>query len=80
MFDNIKSLKKAVGLKQTKKALINDEVNYLIIAKDADSRLLNDIQEICSQKEIQISYVDEMKQLGKMVGISVGAAVVAILK
>lgn len=80
MLDSIKGSKKSVGIKQTTKALINDEVIYLIIAKDADTKILKDILAISSQKGIEVYYVDNMKQLGKMAGIAVGAAVVALLK
>jgi large subunit ribosomal protein L7A len=80
MLDSIKSAKKSIGIKQTTKALLKDEVDYLIIASDAEQNILGEIITISSRKGIKVHYAETMKQLGKAVGIGVGAAVVAILR
>lgn len=80
MLEGIRNAKKRIGLKQSMKALQTDEVDYLIVAKDADMRVIGDLLALGNQKNITIHYVDTMKQLGKAAGIGVGASVVAILK
>ncbi|RNC62998.1 MAG: Ribosome-associated protein L7Ae-like protein [Candidatus Dichloromethanomonas elyunquensis] len=78
------SLKKAqkvvVGLKQTSRALDKGEVQSVYVAKDADSRLLRPVLEMCRTKKIQPVEVQTMVELGKAYGIKVGAAVAAILE
>jgi len=80
MLDSIRNAKKKVGLKQSLKALQKDEVDYLIVARDADKRVIGDLLTLSSEKNVTVHYVDTMKQLGKAAGINVGASVVAILK
>ncbi|NLI92003.1 MAG: 50S ribosomal protein L7Ae-like protein [Peptococcaceae bacterium] len=78
------SLKRAqkvvVGLKQTSRALDKGEVRTVYVAKDADSRLLRPILEMCRTKKIQPVEVPSMAELGKACGIKVGAAVAAVLE
>jgi len=69
-----------VGTKQTAKALKNDQVKEVIIAKDAEPRVVAKVIEIAEQKKIPLTKVDSMKKLGKACGIEVGAAAVAIIK
>lgn len=77
------SLKKndtrVVGIKQTRKALENGSVSSVIIAKDADARVLRPIMEMCRTKNIKLNEVSTMSELGKACGIEVGAAAAAIL-
>ncbi len=75
-----KAEKVVVGLKQTGRALEKGEVRSVYVAKDADSRLLKPIIDMCSTKQIQTIEVLCMTELGKACGIKVGAAVAAILK
>lgn len=69
-----------VGIKQTLKALDNDLVSELVIASDADTRIVSQAEQIAQTKRIPIVYVDSMKKLGKACGIDVGAATVALRK
>jgi large subunit ribosomal protein L7A len=72
--------KKVVGTKQVKRALLNDKVEKVYIAKDADNRVTKDIIDICSKKGIEIEYVETMKKLGQQCNIDVSAASAALLK
>jgi large subunit ribosomal protein L7A len=78
------SLKKTemtvVGLKQTSRALEKGAVKTVYIAKDADSKLLRPILEMCKAKQIETQEVQSMVELGNACGIKVGAAVAAVLK
>lgn len=67
-----------VGTKQTIKALEDGIVREIVIADDADHRVIHKVLVLAQEKSIPIIKVDSMKKLGKACGIDVGAATVAI--
>ncbi|WP_413376897.1 50S ribosomal protein L7ae-like protein [Alkalihalobacillus sp. 1P02AB] len=67
-----------IGTKQTLRSLDNEEVSEVYIAKDAEYRIIHNVEALAKAKEIPIIYVDSMKMLGKACKIEVGAATVAI--
>ncbi|WP_017729605.1 50S ribosomal protein L7ae-like protein [Halalkalibacterium ligniniphilum] len=69
-----------IGMKQTLKALELGEVFEVLIAKDADPRIIYKVETLAKVKQIPVVYVDSMKKLGKASGIDVGAATVALKK
>ena len=69
---------KVVGIKQTKRALEKDGVSYVYVARDADAGLLRPIVELCTIKGLEVREVQTMSELGKICGITVGAAVAAV--
>ncbi len=69
-----------VGTKQTLKALQDGQVRELIIAEDAEPRVVDKVKELAGELGVPIAKVDSMKKLGKACGIEVGAAAVAIKK
>ncbi|MCF6094792.1 50S ribosomal protein L7ae-like protein [Microaerobacter geothermalis] len=69
-----------IGTKQTLKAIESDSVAEVIIARDADKRVVSGAIKLCQEKGVPLSYVDSMKKLGRACGIDVGAAMVAIRK
>ncbi|QNO14797.1 ribosomal L7Ae/L30e/S12e/Gadd45 family protein [Alkalicella caledoniensis] len=71
--------KKAVGMKQTKKAVEKGEAKLVYLAKDADDHILNPLLKLCQQKQIEYHLVENMALLGEACGIQVGAAAAAIL-
>lgn len=80
MLSQLETCKKVVGTKQVKRAILNNGVETVFIAKDAEERVVRDIKKLCSEKSIDIVYVDTMKELGKLCGIDVNAANAALLK
>ncbi|AEY64626.1 ribosomal L7Ae/L30e/S12e/Gadd45 family protein [Clostridium sp. BNL1100] len=80
MLDDLKHCKKAVGVKQSTKAVENGVASNVIIARDCEQRVVRGIIELCEANAIPVTYVDSMKQLGKACGIDVDAAVACILK
>ena len=80
MLDSLKSNKKAVGIKQSLKAVESGSAKAVFIARDADEKVVSQIIELCRKNSIEIVYVENMKQLGKACGIEVGAAVSCLLK
>lgn len=78
--DKVKQDKKVVvGKKQTAKALKSGDVETVIIAKDADPNIIQEIKDLAKERNVPIKYAESMKKLGKACGIEVGAATVAVL-
>ncbi|TWI53617.1 50S ribosomal protein L7ae-like protein [Halalkalibacter nanhaiisediminis] len=69
-----------IGTKQTLKALDDGNVSKVIIARDAEYRVIYKVEALAKTKDIPLVYVDSMKKLGKACGIEVGAATVALRK
>ena len=72
--------KLVIGKKQTLRFLLKNEVNKVFISKDADIHVTREIMSICKDKNIEIVYFENMKDLGKACNISVNAAAAAVLK
>lgn len=79
MLDTLKRRDKVVGIKETRKAAEENRLEYLIVAADADLRVVGQLKQLCEQKGIPVHMADSMKQLGKAAGIDVGASVVGVL-
>ncbi len=71
--------RKAVGTKQTIKALERGEARVVYLAGDAEERVIKSVIELCKASGVEVIHVDTMAQLGKACGIEVGAASAAIL-
>lgn len=69
-----------VGVNQTVKALKQNIVQELFVAKDADEHLISRICLLAQQQNTPVTWVETMKQLGDACGIEVGAAAAAIVK
>lgn len=69
-----------IGLKQSVKAIKNNEVAKVILAKDADSVVLHKVSKLCEEYQIKVEYGEDRRMLGKNYGIDIGTAVVSILK
>lgn len=68
-----------VGTKQTVKALRNQRVQEVFVAKDADPHLVEKVIQTAIEFQTPVSYVDSMKKLGRACNIEVGASAVAII-
>ena len=68
-----------VGSKQLKKAVTAGRARYVFLAENADPALTEPIAEMCSQYNIQITWVHSMAELGRACGIEVGAAAAAVI-
>ncbi len=80
MLEELKSSNKAIGIKQTLKAVENNSAKVVFIAKDADEKIVGSLRELCLSNSVKLEYIDTMKQLGKACGIEVGASAVCLLK
>ncbi len=80
-YEKVKQAKKIkIGTKQTMKALKSGTCKEVVIARDADERIVAELEMLAKEKNIPIYYVDSMKKLGQVARIQVGAAVVAIIE
>lgn len=71
--------KKVVGIKQTEKTIKAGKASIVYIAKDAEDKVKNPIEGLCRQNNIEIIYVNTMRELGHMCGIDIGAAAAALI-
>ncbi|MFS0576111.1 50S ribosomal protein L7ae-like protein [Sporosarcina sp. 179-K 3D1 HS] len=78
-YEKVEQAKKTIiGTKQTVKAIRAGKVTEVIIAKDAEVRIVSPVLEEAQLHGIPVHYVDSKEKLGNACGIQVGAAVIAI--
>ena len=70
--------RRIVGLKQTVKAIKNGTAKKVYLAEDADDFIKQSVLDVCRDRDIQIIYVSNMKELGDACGIDIGASTAAI--
>lgn len=80
VLDDLKTLKKVIGVKQTIKAVEKDKAKFVYVARDADARMIEPLKELCRSKGIAVQVVDDMVALGQACGIEVGAAAVGVVE
>ena len=66
-----------VGSKQLRKAVNNGRARCVFLAENADPAILEPIEEMCRGKQVKITWVSSMQDLGRACGIEVGAAAAA---
>lgn len=69
-----------VGLKQLRRGLHDDRIARVLLAQNAEARVLQPVLELCQEKQIPVEWVATMQQLGKDCGIEVGAAAAGVLR
>ena len=77
MLSKLSESSKVVGAKQTKRALTGGKAVAVYLADDADPRVTEAIRELSEECNVPVYDVPSMKELGRVCGISVGAAVAA---
>lgn len=80
MLEGLRGKNKTVGIKQTTKAVAVGKAKTVFIARDADTKVIDNLINQCNENMLEVVYVDSMKNLGKACGIEIGAAAAAILK
>lgn len=75
---NLKCKSIRIGKKQTMKTVELGEAAQVIVAQDADPRMVRDIVELCTRHHVELVYMDTMRNLGNACGIGVNAAMVAV--
>lgn len=80
MLDELACAEKVVGVKQSRRAAREGRARKLFFADDADPMLLEPLEALCVEAGIPFERGCTMAQLGAAAGISVGAAVVTLLR
>ena len=80
MISELGGSNKVVGAKQVKRALRDGRAGRLFVAMDADPRLLQPLVQEAVNRQVPVSQVSSMKELGASCGIAVGAAVAVLLR
>jgi large subunit ribosomal protein L7A len=79
-YDKVKQAKNVcIGTKKATRMIELGLATEVFIAIDADPRLTIRMVNLCKKMDVQVTYVDSMKLLGKACGIEVGAAVAAVV-
>jgi large subunit ribosomal protein L7A len=79
-YEKVKQAKKiSIGTKKATRMVELGKVIEVFVAKDADPRMTIKMVNLCKKMDVQVTYVDSMKLLGKACGIEVGAAVAAVV-
>ena len=72
---------RAIGLKQSLKAIKNGTAEKVYLASDAADNIVDSVMDVCREMNVsQINREHTMAQLGDLVSIDVGAAVLVVLK
>jgi len=72
--------KRAVGSRQTVKAIERGAATTVFVATDAEEHITRPVVDMCQRRGVEVVYVPSMIELGRACGIQVGAACAAILR
>jgi large subunit ribosomal protein L7A len=70
---------RAVGTNQTAKAVRRGRAQLVVVASDADRRVIDDVLAAVRDAGLIVIEVPSMRDLGRACGIAVGAAAAAVL-
>ena len=76
----LKTAKRVIGIKQVAKAVKREAATEVFIADDADAKVVEPLETLCTEQNVPVSRVSSMKELGTACNIEVGAAAAAALK
>ena len=79
MLSELKNSPKVVGVRQLRKAVGRDEVRRIFLADDADPAVTEPVEALARERNIPVTRVDTMKELGRACGIAVGASAAGLL-
>ena len=79
MLEELTAKEKVVGLKQTRRAVLEGNAEKVFVACDAESRLSAPLLALCESTGIEAESCWSKKQLGCACGIDVSTAAAAIL-
>ena len=71
---------KVVGVNQSIREVKKNNAKCVYIAKDAEKRVVEELEKKCKELNIEIQYIDSMKKLGNMFNVQVKVAAATILK
>ena len=71
---------RVVGVKQTRRAIQEGRAARVYLAADADPMITEPLETLCREAGIPVEGDKTLRELGRAVGIAVGAAAVAELR
>ena len=74
------SAKPVVGIKQSRRAVVDGAAKTAYVAADADPDITQPFEKLCKENGVEVVCADTMEELGRACGINVGAAVAVVLK
>lgn len=77
--NDIRKHKYVVGRKQTIRLLQRNEAREVFVASDASEHFTGDIISMCKEKDVGLSFVPTMKELGELADVNVKSVAVAII-
>ena len=80
MLSELKYSPKVVGVRQLRKAIGRGEVRRVFLADDADPAVTEPMERLAREREIPVTRVSAMRELGLACGIAVGASAAGLLK
>lgn len=80
MLTELSAASRVVGVKQVKRAVESGRAQKVFLAQDAEARVAEPIAALCGEKGLPVLTGFSMRDLGRACGISVGAAVAALVK
>ena len=80
MLSELDNSSRVTGVKQSRKAVEEGRAKKVFLALDADPAVTEPLEDLCGEKNVPAEYAGTMVEMGKACGISVGAAVAALLK
>ena len=78
--EELRSVEKTVGAKQTMKGLERGTVSSVFLAVDSDERVIAPILALATEKGVAVERSYTMEELGKACHIKVKAAAVGIIR
>lgn len=76
----LKTAKRVIGIKQVAKAVKREAATEVFIADDADAKVVEPLETLCTEQNVPVNRVSSMKELGTACNIEVGAAAAAAIK
>ena len=80
MLNELASSNKVAGVKQSRKAVRDGRAAKVFLACDADPAITEPLEQECTAHGVPVEWGSTLAELGRACRISVGAAVVAILR
>ena len=77
---DLKETQFLVGVKQSRRALKDGLVKTVYLAQNVEDSIRIPLEELCKAQGLPITEIPTMQELGSACGISVGAAIVVVLK
>lgn len=80
MLSQLENGPRAVGARQTVRALRAGRARRVYLAGDAAPAVTGPVERLSRELSVEVEWADTMQQLGQACGIAVGTAAAAVLK